>query len=90
MARNTQVAADPHAPPITQILARFVATHPSRGWSDAVDHEAHRTFMNWAGCAVGAATHEAMRAALAVKLEARPNRLTVITPPSASTARQSA
>ena len=65
MARNTQVAADPHAPPITQALARFVATHPSRGWSDAVDHEAHRTFLNWAGCAVGAATHEAMEAALA-------------------------
>ena len=40
MARNTQVAADHNAPPITQILAKFVATHPSKGWSDAVDHEA--------------------------------------------------
>src|SRR5213594_1110092 len=69
MARNTQVAADHNAPPITQILAQFVATHPSRGWSDAVDHEAHRTFMNWLGCAVGAAQHEAADAALAaVKL----------------------
>ena len=65
MARNTQVAADHNAPPITQILANFVATHPSRGWSDAVDHEAHRTFMNWLGCAVGAAQHEAAVAALA-------------------------
>jgi 2-methylcitrate dehydratase PrpD len=65
MARNTQVAADHNAPPITQILANFVATHPSRGWSDAVDREAHRTFLNWVGCAVGAATHEAMQAALA-------------------------
>jgi len=65
MARNTQVAADHNAPPISQALARFVATHPSRGWSDAVDHEAHRTFMNWAGCAAGAAEHEAMHAALA-------------------------
>ena len=65
MARNTQVAADPNAPPITQTLARFVATHPSRGWSDAVDHEAHRTFLNWLGCAVGAARHEAADAALA-------------------------
>jgi 2-methylcitrate dehydratase PrpD len=64
MARNTQVAADHHAPPITQILARYVATHPSRGWSDAVEHEAVRTFLNWAGCAVGAAQHEAMHAAL--------------------------
>ena len=65
MARNTQVAADHNAPPITRILAEFVATHPSRGWSDAVDHEAHRTFMNWLGCAVGAARHEAADAALA-------------------------
>src|SRR4030081_1425613 len=64
MARNTQVAADPNAPPITQILAKFVATHPSRGWSDAVDHEAHRTFLNWVGCAVGAAKHESAEAAL--------------------------
>lgn len=69
MARNTQVAADHNAPPVTQILARFVATHPSRGWSDAVEHEAHRTFLNWLGCAVGAAHHEAANAALAaVKL----------------------
>ena len=65
MARNTQVTADHNAAPITQILARFVATHPSRGWSDAVDREAHRTLLNWAGCAVGAARHEAMQAALA-------------------------
>ena len=65
MARNTQVTADHNAPEITQILAQFVATHPSKGWSDAVDHEAHRTFMNWLGCAVGAAHHEAADAALA-------------------------
>jgi 2-methylcitrate dehydratase PrpD len=64
MARNTQVAADANAPPITQILAKFVATHPSRGWNDAVDHEAHRTFLNWVGCAVGAAKHESAQAAL--------------------------
>jgi 2-methylcitrate dehydratase PrpD len=65
MARNTQVVADAHAPKITQALARFVATHPSRGWSDAVDHEAHRTLLNWLGCAVGAAHHEAVDASLA-------------------------
>ena len=64
MARNTQVTADHNAPPVTQTLARYVATHPSRGWSDAVDHEAHRTFMNWLGCAVGAAQHESAHAAL--------------------------
>lgn len=64
MARNTKVAADPNAPPVTRTLARFVATHPSRGWSDAVDREAHRTFLNWVGCAVGAARHAAAQAAL--------------------------
>ena len=65
MTVNTHVAADTQAPPITQELARFVAEHPSRGWSDAVDHEAHRTFLNWLGCAIGAARHEAVDAALA-------------------------
>jgi 2-methylcitrate dehydratase PrpD len=68
MARNTQVAADHNAPPVTQTLAQFVATHPgyeAGGWSAAVDHEAHRTFLNWLGCAVGAAHHEAADAALA-------------------------
>jgi 2-methylcitrate dehydratase PrpD len=65
MARNTQVAADHQAPPVTRLLAEFVANHPSRGWSDAVDHEAHRTFLNWLGCAVGASNHEAALAALA-------------------------
>jgi 2-methylcitrate dehydratase PrpD len=64
MARNTQVKADTNAPPITQILAKFVATHPSRGWSDSVDHEAHRTFLNWVGCAIGAARHESAEATL--------------------------
>jgi 2-methylcitrate dehydratase PrpD len=65
MARNTQVSADANAPPITRTLARFVATHPSRGWSDAVEQEAQRTLLNWLGCAVGAAHHEAVDAALA-------------------------
>jgi 2-methylcitrate dehydratase PrpD len=64
LARNTYVAADTAAPPITSILAAFVAKHPSRGWSDAVDHEAHRTFYNWLGCAIGAAKHEAADAAI--------------------------
>ena len=64
MARNTQVIADHNPPPVTRTLAEFVANHPSRGWSDAVDHEAHRTFFNWLGCAIGAAHHEAANAAL--------------------------
>src|SRR6195952_2511278 len=72
MARNTQAPADHNAPPITKILAEFVAQHPSRGWNEAVDHEAHRTFLNWLGCAVGAARHEAADAALAAVAELQP------------------
>lgn len=65
MGRNTQVTADHDAPPVTRTLARFVAGHPSRKWSDAVEHEAHRTLLNWLGCAVGASRHEAADAVLA-------------------------
>ena len=72
MARNTKVPSDPNAPPVTRTLARFVATHPSRGWSDAVDREAHRTWINWVGCAVGAARHESVEAALGALAMLRP------------------
>ena len=65
MALNTQVSADHNAPAVTHTLAQFVANHPSKGWSDAVEHDAHRTFLNWLGCAVGAAHHESTQAALA-------------------------
>ena len=65
MARNTTVEADHNAPPVTSILAQFVASHPTRGWSEVVDHEAHRTFHNWLGCAIGASRHPAADAALA-------------------------
>ena len=77
MARNTQVSADHNAPPITRILGKFVATHPgflAGGWSAEVDHEAHRTFLNWLGCAVGAARHEAVDAALAAVNMLQPAR----------------
>ena len=72
MAQNTKVIADHHAPPITRLLAEFVVTHPSRGWSDAVEHEAHRTLLNWVGCAIGASTHPAMDAALNAMMELSP------------------
>lgn len=65
MARNTVVLADTQAPAVTRILADFVSKHASRGWSDGVDREAHRTFYNWLGCAIGAAHHEAADAAIA-------------------------
>ena len=46
-ARNTTVQADAHAPAVTALLAEFVAQHPSKGWSDEVEQQAHRTFSNW-------------------------------------------
>ena len=64
MARNSTVSADPNAPPITAALARFAVEHPSRGWSDAVEREAHRTFANWVGCAIGPSQHATVIAAL--------------------------
>ena len=72
MALNTRIAADHDAPPITKLLAEYVASHPSAGWDDAVDHEARRTFLNWLGCAVGAARHAAPEAALAAIAELQP------------------
>ena len=65
MARNQTVQADAHAPAVTEVLARFVTDHPSRGWPDAVEAEAHRTFANWVGCAIGPSGHETVLAALA-------------------------
>lgn len=65
MAHNTTVAADTNAPPITRLLAEFVARHPPGEFPASVEHEAHRTFYNWLGCAIGAARHEAAEAALA-------------------------
>ena len=73
MAHNTRVSADLDAPPITRILADFVASHPSRGWDAGVEKEAHRTFVNWVGCAIGAARHPTVEAALAAVQELMPS-----------------
>ncbi len=72
MALNSTVKADANAPAITELLARFVSSHPSRGWSDAVDLEAHRTFANWVGCAIGPSAQETVQAALAAVQELQP------------------
>ncbi|CAD5366176.1 putative 2-methylcitrate dehydratase [Rubrivivax sp. A210] len=72
MVRNQVVQADTQAPPVTAALARFVAQHASRGWSDAVEAEAHRTFANWMGCAIGPSGHETVKAALAAVQELAP------------------
>ena len=72
MARNQTRQADANAPAVTELLARFAVTHPSRGWSDAVDAEAHRSFANWAGCAIGPSGHATVAAALAAVQELQP------------------
>ena len=72
MARNTTVRADANAPDVTAQLARFAVGHPSRGWDDAVEREAHRTFANWLGCAIGPSGHETVEAALAAVRELAP------------------
>ena len=74
MAINTTVKADHNAPPITALLAEFVVNHPSRGWNDAVDEQAHRTFANWFGCAIGPSGHETIEAALAAVMELEPSK----------------
>jgi 2-methylcitrate dehydratase PrpD len=60
-------------PPVTRLLADFVATHPARGWDEGVEREAHRTFLNWIGCAIGASRHAAVEAALAAVQELSPS-----------------
>ena len=72
MTHNTIVAADTGAPPVTRILAEFVASHPSLAWDASVERAAHRTLLNWAGCAVGAARHATVEAALAAVGELEP------------------
>ena len=72
MSQNIQAAADLNAPHVTKILAKYVTDHPSKGWSPEVDHEAHRTFLNWLGCAIGAANHESVASSLAAIQEFQP------------------
>jgi hypothetical protein len=47
-------------------------SYANSGWDAKVQHEGERTFFNWLGCAVGAATHEAPSAALAAAMVLQP------------------
>ena len=49
---------------ITRTLARFVVEHSYSAVPQDVRHEAARSFLNWAGCAVGASRHETVENAL--------------------------
>jgi 2-methylcitrate dehydratase PrpD len=72
MAHNSTVAADADAPPVTRILAEFAARHPSGQFPAGVEREAHRTLTNWIGCAIGAARHPTLDAAMAAMQELAP------------------
>jgi 2-methylcitrate dehydratase PrpD len=72
MTHNTNVAADTDAPPITRLLAQFIASHRSRGWDERTEREALRAFVNWLGCAIGAAADPTLAAALAAVRELAP------------------
>jgi 2-methylcitrate dehydratase PrpD len=73
MAQNSTVRADDDAPPVTRRLGTFVAEHPSAGWAGDVEREAQRTLRNWLACAIGAARHPAVDAALAAVNELGPS-----------------
>jgi 2-methylcitrate dehydratase PrpD len=72
MAHDARPHSDTGAPPVTRILSDFVATHPAKGWTAAVEAEAHRTFVNYVGCAIGASRHPTVEAALAAVMELAP------------------
>lgn len=50
---------------ITRTLARYILASRYADIPQAVRHEAARSFLNWMGCAVGAARHETVERALA-------------------------
>ena len=57
-----------HAPP-----GRLRRDASDAGLGRGVEREAHRTFLNWVGCAIGASRHAAVEAALAAVQELSPS-----------------
>lgn len=64
--------------PLTLELARLSVQHPSRGWPDGTERAALRTILNWLGCAIGAANHPAVDAAIAAMQDLDPPRHVII------------
>lgn len=50
---------------VTATLARYVVSAPADGVPASVRYEAVRSFLNWAGCAIGGSRHETVDIALA-------------------------
>ena len=60
-ARPSPTSAAPARAGATQTLARYLAAVGSADLPQAVRKEAHRGFLNWVGCTLGGARHEAAR-----------------------------
>ena len=69
MTEKSPATTQDDAPPVTRLLGRFVAEHPSAGWGADVEREALRTLRNWLACAIGASRHPAVDVALAAVAE---------------------
>lgn len=65
-------SAAPKAPEITRILGSFISSHPFAQWPEHTEKEAHRSFANWLGCALGASQHETMQTALRAVMRLSP------------------
>ncbi len=64
---------------VTRTLAKFIVGHHYGDIPAKVRHEAARSFLNWAGCAVGASRHETVERALAALNEfSGPREATVL------------
>jgi 2-methylcitrate dehydratase PrpD len=50
---------------VTRRLARFIVSSSFEDLPEAVRHEARRTLLNWAGCAIGGAGHQTVDKAVA-------------------------
>jgi 2-methylcitrate dehydratase PrpD len=49
---------------VTRTLAKFIVEHQASAIAHDVRHEAARSFLNWAGCAVGGSRHETVENAI--------------------------
>jgi len=58
----------PESTPITRSLCEFVAASRDTALSDAVGAATQRAFLNWFGCALGAATDESVETVLRVAM----------------------
>src|ERR1039457_2507979 len=66
-AQTPGIAPEPRGPPppVTQILARYIVNARFDDLPVTVKKEGTRTFLNWAGVAIGGSRHETVDRAIA-------------------------